>query len=194
MKLIFEVPYTSYEVLVITDEWGIVGVAYDPLSTSPPTTWLSGCELCLVGNRHVPLKVRRVIRCLASLRPTLAYGYTVNLFTGKKPTHSIKAKKHSLNNEYGANRDEWVLTVQNKKNKSIPSLVVAGQSRAFTVDKGKPRDYRAPVLLRSLRLLLSAREASEQKVQAILRGLTSLDSPPKRHSHDAELVHRSGCS
>jgi hypothetical protein len=176
-KLVFTVPYTSYEILVMVGET-IAGVAYDPLSTSPPRTWIAGCERCDSGDRRVPLKVRRAVRCLSTLKPPVSGGYTVKVCTGKKATHSIKARRHQR---------DWVLTARDLRDKTLPDLKVTGHGGTYTSTGGKPRDYRAPVLLRTLRLLLTAREASEQEVEAILQGLES-EPTPHRHSHDAELV------
>jgi hypothetical protein len=86
LKLVFAVPYTSYEILLVAGEGRVAGVAYEPLSTSPPRTWLSGCGRCLLGDRRSPLKVRRAVRCLATLRPA-STGYDVRVSTGRKTTH-----------------------------------------------------------------------------------------------------------
>jgi hypothetical protein len=176
MILIFTVPYAGHEVLAISGEERVAGVAYDPLSTSPPTTWLGDCARCLLGSRRVPLKVRRAVKCLATLKPT-STGYSFRVSTGKKTTHVVRAKKV---------REEWVLTVRSRRNKTLTPLVVTLQNGATKTSGGKPRDYRSPVLLRTLRLLLSAREASENEIEAVLRGLPG-DSAG-RHSHDAELT------
>jgi hypothetical protein len=186
-KFVFTVPYTGYEVLTIAREDNVAGIAYDPRSTSPPTTWLGNCGLCLLGSRRVPLKVRRAVQCLATLKPTSTGGYTIKVSVGKKRTHAVRAQEHL---------GKWILTIRSLVRKSQKPLKVTGRDGAITSTKGRPRDYRAPVLQCCVRLLLSAREASEQEVQSILRGLPAdhppkrheHDAPPKRHEHDAELT------
>jgi hypothetical protein len=181
VRLAFAVPYTGHEILVIVGERRVAGVAYDPLSTSPPATWLAGCELCVPGDRRVPLKVRRAVRCLATLRPTRSGGYSVNVSTGKKRTHSVAAKKHA---------GDWVLTVRDLRNVTIEPIKFTGRDGTVTSSEGSPRDYRAPVLLRTVRMLLTAREVPEQEVQAVMRGLPA--PTPRRHSHDTELIQITG--
>jgi hypothetical protein len=181
-RLVFTVPYMSYEILVFAGGERNSGITYDPLSTSPPKIWLAGCELCDRGDRRVPLKVRRAVRCLSTLKPTVSGGYAVKVCTGKKATHSIKARRHQR---------DWILAIRDLCDKTLPDLKVTGHNGTYTSTSGKPRDYRAPVLLRTLRLLLTAREASGQEVEAILRGLEK-EPVPHRHSHEAEMIQLVG--
>jgi hypothetical protein len=176
MRLVFTIPYTSYEILVFAKGERNTVITYDPLSTTPPKIWLAGCERCARGDRRVPLKVRRAVRCLATLKPTVNGGYTVKVCTGKKDTHSVKAQRSPR---------DWILTVRDLRDKPLPDLQVTGRAGTYTSTRGKPRDYRAPVLLRTLRMLLSAREASEQEVRAVLQGLAP--GEPQRHAHDDEV-------
>ena len=180
MKLVFTVPYTSYEILTIVRGKEVAGITYEPLSTRPPKTWLGDCGSCLTGSRRVPLKVRRAVRCLATLRPS-GTGYDVRVATGRKTTHVVRARKI---------RDEWILTVRSRRDKTLPPLKVTGRDGAGSPAEGKPRDYRAPVLLRTLRMLLTARETTEQEVEAVLLGLGG-DSA-HGHSHDGEATHLAG--
>jgi hypothetical protein len=181
-KLVFAVPYTSYEILVFVKGKKVAGISYDPLSTSPPRTWLAECERCCLGDRRVPLKVRRAVRCLSTLKPAVNGEYTVKVCTGKKATHAVKARRHQR---------DWTLTARDLRDKTLPDLKVAGHGGTYTSTSGKPRDYRAPVLLRTLRLLLTAREVSEQEIEAILRGLEK-EPVPHRHSHEAEMIQLVG--
>jgi hypothetical protein len=180
VRLVFTVPYAGHEILVVASGGRVAGVAYDPLSTSPPWTWLSGCGRCLPGSRRVPLKVRRAVRCLATLKPA-STGYDVRVATGRKTTHVVRARRV---------RGEWVLTARSRRDETIPPLKISGRGGAATPTEGRPRDYRAPVLERTLRMLLTAREVTEQEVEAVLRGLPG-DST-ERHSHDGEVTCLAG--
>lgn len=179
-RLVFTVPYAGREILAIVSEGRVAGVTYDPLSTSAPTTWVAGCERCLtLRDRRVPLKVRRAVRCLSTLRLTTK-GFTARVVTGTEYTHVVRARRH---------QGEWVLSVRCRGNETLAPLEVTGSDSRVT--GGRPRDYRSPVLRLTLRVLLSAREPSEREVQAILSGLPG-EAPPRRHSHDAELVRLTG--
>jgi hypothetical protein len=176
-RLIFTVPYAGHDVLVIASGGRVAGIAYDPLSTSPPTTWLSDCERCLLGDRHVPLKVRRAVRCLTTLRRS-GTGFSVRVYTGKKCSHVVRARRHLGN---------WVLTVQSRRDESLDPLVIDVQGGVARATSGRPRDYRSPVLLRTLRMLLTAREASDREMKAVLQGLPR-ECQPRRHDHDDYLL------
>lgn len=176
MRLSFTVPYTKYEVTVLAEEGRTMGLAYDPLSTNPPTTWTSRCRECSEGSRRTSLKVRRAVRCLSTLEPRTSGGYYVKVSTGRKTSHTISASLRA-----GA----WTLTVRNRGKKIVP-LVLTGSGGSHNILRGQPRLYRAPVLLRTLRMLLTAREPSVREVESVLRGLVDLDH--KRHSHDVELL------
>jgi hypothetical protein len=177
VSLVFTVPYAGYEILVFAGEGKVAGVAYDPLSTSPPTTWVGGCGKCLLGSRRVPLKVRRSVRCLSTLRKTKT-GFSVRVCTGWDFSHVVSARKL---------QGEWTLTIRSKRDESLTPLVLTVQGGVTKTTGGRPRDYRGPVLRLALRLLMSAREASDREVRAVLLGLPR-ESQPRRHEHDDHLV------
>jgi hypothetical protein len=180
VRLVFTVPYAGHEILVFAGEGRVAGIAYDPLSTSPPTTWLGTCSRCLLSDRRVPMKVRRAVRCLATLRRSRT-GFTVRVCTGSDFSHVVSARRL---------QGEWVLTVRSKRDESLAPLVLTVQGGVVKTASGRPRDYRGPVLRLTLRLLMSARETSDREVQAVLQGLPGDSS--QRHSHDSKLAHLAG--
>jgi hypothetical protein len=122
--------------------------------------------------------VRRAVHCLSTLRPTKSGGYSARVVTGEKTTHVVHATR---------NGSEWSLMVRDQRDKSLAPLRVKGSGGAVSATEGRPRDYRAPVLVRSIHMLLTAREASEAEVEAILRGLPEKRSSPRKHSHDDDV-------
>ena len=182
MRLTFRVPYTGHEVLVLAGGKRVAGLAYDPLSTDTPVAWLGGCEHCLRGDRRVPLKVRRAVRCLATLRPTASGGYSVKVSTGQRATHAVEASREA---------GSWLLTARRLGGEALAPLAVCDVGGAFTVLSGDPQGHRSPVLLRTLRMLLAAKDTSEREVEAALRGLGGA-TPARWHSHGDEVRELAG--
>ena len=143
---------------------------------------MARCPLCLAGDQHLPLKVRRAVRCLATIKTARSGGYVARLYTGSKPTHAVGAKREG---------DEWIVTVRRLRDARAVPLTISGRD-SFKIVSGKAYDYRGYVVKRSLRMFVSAREVSDREVQAVLAGLPGDGSVSERHSHDAEVTTLTG--
>jgi len=159
--LIFTVPYTDIEILALMGDGGMRGIIYRPHKLTKPVPWLSTCPHCQRGEqRECPIKVRRSIQALCSIKPERPDGYRFTL-----PNHyHLYTRKNTRG---------WVIGV--KKPRSTMTLwarALAGEDESF---EGSIRDFRSPMLLRTLKLFFSAREPNEREIRACLRPLRDHD-------------------
>lgn len=159
--LIFTVPYTDIEILAIIEDNRMRGVIYRPHKLAKPIPWLSTCAHCRKGKQKgCAIKVRRAIQTLCSIAPERPDAYKFTL-----PNH------HQLYTRRDARG--WVMRA--RKPRSTTALwarKLAGEDESF---EGPIRDFRSPMLLRTLKLFFSAREPDEMEIQACLQPLLGQD-------------------
>ena len=175
-NLIFKVPYTGIEILAIIEDDKMRGVIYLPNKLAKPIPWLSTCPHCRKGKQKgCPIKVKRAVQTLCSIKPE----HPIE----KQPQLSSQDKKckdayiFTLPNHYQLyvrrNTKEWMMRVRNPK--STTTLWVrrlADKNESF---EGPIRDFRSPMLLRTLKLFFSAREPNENEIQTCLQPLQNQD-------------------
>lgn len=166
MRLIFTVPYTCHEILTNVEEKQACGIAYDPLSTTAPVSWASNylnyrhrtCYPCETTNGvtmtylKLPLKTRRAVRILCTAR-LVKSGYKVRVMTGAKTTHTAIARRDPTGKH-------WTIIVKKLKG---PTLTIDDSARTISPG-GSNRDFESPVLVRTIRMLASARDATDADV------------------------------
>jgi hypothetical protein len=178
-KMIFSVPYTDIKILTIIDEQGMRGAIYNPYKLTMPIPWLDKCPHCRMGEQEdISLKIRKLIQVLCTAKPDGPDGYGFTL-----------PNKYKI----GTRRDSKGWGVRVKKPRSSSSLYVV------KLDGTKPtglqesaRDFRSPVLLRTLKLLFSAKEATESEVQAVLlpmRKQPLSDLPIEQQTPCRQAIH-----
>ena len=153
--LIFSVPYSDVKILTIIDGGRMKGAIYNPYKLTKPMPWLDRCPHCREGRqKSLPLKIRKLVQVLCSVRPDGPDGYGFTL-----PNHyRIGTRKTPKG---------WGIRV--RKPKSGSSLYVIKMDGAEPVGlQESAREFRSPILLRTLKLLFSAKETTEKEIQAIL--------------------------
>ena len=154
-SLVFSVPFTDIKILSVIDGDGMRGAIYDPRKLSRPIPWLGKCPHCRDGEQEgLPLKIRKLIQVLCTAKPEGPDGYGLTL-----------PNKYKV----GARRDSrgWGVRVRKPRSRSSLHMVKLDGAEPTGIQESA-RDFRSPVLLRTLKMLFSAREATEDEVQAIL--------------------------
>ena len=133
--------------------------------------WLDSCPHCREGlQKGLPIKIRRAIQVLCTIQPDGPDGY-----------------RFTLPNRYriGARMTEsgWGLRIRKPANGATLHVVKMDGQEPIGLQESA-RDFRSPILLRTMKLLFSAQVASENDVQAILlplrkQDLTSLPKPQR---------------
>ena len=160
--MVFSVPYTNVKILAIIDGDRMRGAIYNPYQLTKPRPWMDRCPHCKEGQqRGIPVKIRRAIQVLCTIQPDGPDGY-----------------KFTLPNRYriGARRTEkgWGIRIRKPANGATLHVVkMEGQEPVGLQESA--REFRSPILLRTLRMLFSAMVPSEKDVQAILLPLRNQD-------------------
>ena len=154
-ELIFSAPYTDIKILAIVDEDGMRGAIYNPYKLAKPMPWLDSCPHCQEGEQEtVPLKIRTLIQFLCSNRPDGPDGY-----------------KFTLPNRYriGARLTPkgWGIRIRKPGNGATLHVVKMEGEEPIGLQESA-REFRSPILLRTLKALFSARKATEEEVRAVL--------------------------
>ena len=154
-ELIFSAPYTDIKILAIVDEDGMRGAIYNPYKLAKPMPWLDSCPHCQEGEQEtVPLKIRKLIQFLCSNRPDGPDGY-----------------KFTLPNRYriGARLTPkgWGIRIRKPGNGATLHVVKMEGEEPIGLQESA-REFRSPILLRTLKALFSARKATEEEVRAVL--------------------------
>jgi hypothetical protein len=165
--LIFSVPYTDLEILALLKDDKMMGVIFNPQVLSKPLPWLSTCPHCrrekqqkYPTDEKCRIKARRAIQTLCTIKPERPDGYRFTL-----PNH------HQLHTRRNAR--DWVMGVRKPGSRSTLWVKkLAGEEPIF---EGPVREFRSPVLLRTLRLFFSAREPGENEIQTSLLPLLKQD-------------------
>ena len=170
-SLIFSVPHTDIKILALIDKDGMRGAIYNPCLLTIPQPWLDRCPHCREGRqRRIPLKIRKLVQALCSNKPDQPDGY-----------------KFTLPNRYriGARLTPkgWGIKIRKPGNGATLHVVKLGGEEPIGLQESA-REFRSPVLLRTLEMLFSARKASEAEVRAILLPMQnqelSILSPSRR--------------
>jgi len=168
--LIFSVPCTDVKILAIMERNGMRGAIYNPYKLADPVTWLSSCPHCRAGKqKKIPVKIRRAIQFLCSIKPDGPDGYKFTL-----PNRYILK---TWQTSWG-----WEIRVRKPGNGDILHMSKPPGSEPIEL-RESPRGFRSPMLLRTLRMLFSARKADGKEVEAIMLPLKKKaalsNKPPK---------------
>ena len=167
-ELIFSVPCTDIKILAIIDEGGMRGAIYNPYRITKPMPWLDRCPHCKRGEqKHVPLKIRKLIQVLCSNKPDGPDGYRFTLPNKYRLGARLTPKG-------------WGIRIRKPGNGATLHVVKLGENEPIGLQESPRefrslREFRSPILLRTLRMLFSAKKASESEVQAILRPFQEQD-------------------
>ena len=163
--LIFSVPYTDIKILALVDRDGMRGAIYNPGLLTMPVPWLDRCPHCREGRqKRVPLKIRKLVQVLCSNRPDGPDGYRFTL-----PNHyRIVARRLP---------DGWWIKIRKPGNGASLQVVKLKGKEPIELQESA-REFRSPILLRTLKMLFSAREASEKETRAILLPLREANHSP----------------
>ena len=168
--LIFSVPYTDIKILSLIDEDEMRGMIYNPYLLTKPMPWTSNCPHCREGKQKgIPVKIRRAIQILCTIQPDGPDGY-----------------RFTLPNRYriGTRLTERGWEIRILKTKRGATLYVVKLEGKDPVGlQASAREFRSPLLLRTLKMFFSAEKPGENEVQAILSPLHKMEInslPPSR--------------
>ena len=154
-ELIFSAPYTDIKILAIVDEDGMRGAIYNPYKLAKPMPWLDSCPHCQEGEQEtVPLKIRKLIQFLCSNRPDGPDGYKFTL-----PNHYRIGARLTPKG--------WGIRIRKPGNGATLHVVKMEGEEPIGLQESA-REFRSPILLRTLKALFSARKATEEEVRAVL--------------------------
>ena len=165
--MVFSVPYTNVKILAIIDEGRMRGAIYNPYRLTKPMPWMDRCPHCREGKQKgIPVKIRRAIQILCTIHPDGPDGY-----------------RFVLPNRYriGARRTEkgWGIRIRKPANGATLHVVKLEGQEPIGLQESA-REFRSPMLLRTLRMLFSAVKPNERDVKAILTPIRnqSIDELP----------------
>jgi hypothetical protein len=166
--MVFSVPYTNVKILAIIDEGRMRGAIYNPYRLTKPMPWMDRCPHCREGKQKgIPVKIRRAIQILCTIHPDGPDGY-----------------RFVLPNRYriGARRTEkgWGIRIRKPANGATLHVVKLEGQEPIGLQESA-REFRSPMLLRTLRMLFSAVEPSEKDVEAILLPLKQIYIATPQH-------------
>ena len=160
--LIFSVPYTDIKLLALVDRNGMRGAIYNPGLLTMPVPWLDRCPHCREGKqKRIPLKIRKLVQVLCSNRPDGPDGYRFAL-----PNHYRIGTRLTPKG--------WGIRIRKPENGDTQHVIKLKGKEPMEL-RGSAREFRSPVLLRTLKMLFSAREPSENEIQAILSPLRTIE-------------------
>lgn len=155
-------PYSGREVLAIErsvegEKRSLVGVAYDPRSTTSPIPWSGDCPHCLAGRQlNLTIHEKREIKLLLSQKK-IGFGTRYDVPTNGK-TLSLLCWRE---------RRAWRAKAWGKKG-TLEASRLPGEKIAYV---GELRTYQSPVLRRCISFLSSAKAANLGQVWACIRPL-----------------------
>jgi hypothetical protein len=167
---IYADPFSGFEVLAIRTRRGMMGVAYDPRSTTLPVPWTSDCPHCQRGRqRGLSAQLRREIQFLLSEAPHLRR---------KRALHYVvPPASRPLSVTYWRTRQaQHVMAVRHDHRSPLGITCRPGSPLAYDGDR---RSFQRPILHRCLRFLLSGRPALPAEVSACLGTLAAAQSIPR---------------
>jgi hypothetical protein len=168
-ELIFSVPHTDIKILALIDKDGMRGAIYNPCLLTIPQPWLDRCPHCREGRqKRIPLKIRKLVQALCSNKPDKPDGYRFTL----PNRYRIVTRRTPKG---------WGIRIQKPGNGATLHVVKLEGEEPIGLQESA-REFRSPVLLRTLKMLCSAKEARETEIQAILQ-------PMQTPSH--EVIPRS---
>lgn len=153
--VVFTVPYSNFEILLLTDPSGIrLGIVYHPMKMDDPITWHSVCPHCLRGKQtDLDIAVKRAIQVLVS----------------RKITDNVEEYLVPTNGQCCSVTVERVDKVMKLK------ILVEGQLPIEAIwDRGKLKSdhkhlvLRSKILDRSLRLIASSKEPNLRAIKSTL--------------------------
>ena len=168
--LIFSVPHTDIKILALIDKDRMRGAIYNPCLLTKPMPWLDRCPHCREGRqKRIPLKIRKLVQVLCSNKPDKPDGYRFTLPNRYRIGARLTPKG-------------WGIRIRKPGNGATLHVVKMGGEEPIGLQESA-REFRSPVLLRTLKMLFSARKANEAEVRAILLPMQSQDLaalPPSR--------------
>jgi hypothetical protein len=170
--LIFSVPYSNIKILALIDKDGMRGAIYNPYLLTAPLPWLDRCHHCREGRqKHVPLKIRKLVQVLCSNKPDKPDGYRFTL-----PNRYRIGARLTLKG--------WAIRIRKPGNGATLHVVKLEGEEPIGLQESA-REFRSPILLRTLKMLFSARRSNEAEVRAIMLPMQNQDLailPPSRRT------------
>jgi hypothetical protein len=174
--LIFSMPHSNIKILTLINKDRMKGAVYNPYMLTKPIPWSSKCPHCKKGQqKEMPLKIRRAIQILCSNEPDGPSSYKFTL------PRNCQIWIHFTSRG-------WRTMVRKIGDKGSPCAVKLSGTEPMGFQESTPKS-RSPILLRTLEMLFSAREADETEIQAILLPLKKQEytSLPRSRRTDCQL-------
>jgi hypothetical protein len=154
-SMIFSVPHSDIKILALVDRDGMRGAIYNPWLMAEPMPWLDKCPHCREGKqKRIPLKIRKLVQVLCSNKPDRPDGYRFTL-----PNHyRIRTRLTPKG---------WAIRIRKPENGTTLHMVKLTGKEPIGLQESA-REFRSPILLRTLKMFFSARETNEKEIQAIL--------------------------
>lgn len=174
-------PYSGQEFLVLPTPSGeLVGMTYDPRSSSTPVAWRSSCDHCRSGRSHLlAIHSKREIQLLCSRRSLngcLHYVAPANT----TPLDLVLTETSGLRT-----------IVVTSLSETVPDHVLTARARPpwrHIEYEGDRRRFQSPILLRSLKFILSARTPTEREICACLSPLLVPQPAPRGRSNPCKKI------
>jgi hypothetical protein len=176
--IVFSVPYTDIKILALIDDDSMRGAIYNPYRLTKPMPWMSKCPHCREGQqRGIPVKIRRAIQVLCTIRPDGPDGYGFTL-----------PNRYRL----GARMTErgWGIRIRKPGNGATLHVVKLEGQEPIGLQESA-REFRSPILLRTLKMLFSAVNPNKKDVEAILTPILnqSIDNLPPSQKFPCKRTH-----
>jgi hypothetical protein len=153
--VVFTVPYSDFEILLLTDPSGTrLGIVYHPMKMDDPITWHSQCPHCLRGKQSdLDIAVKRAIQVLVSRK-----------ITGDTEEYLVPTNGQCCS----------VSVKRIDKGMKLKILTDGQESIDATWDRGKLKSdhkhllLRSKILDRSMRLIASSKEPNMRSIKSSL--------------------------
>ena len=170
--MIFSVPHSDIKILALVDRDEMRGAIYNPDLLTMPVPWLDRCPHCREGRqKRVPLKIRKLVQVLCSNKPDKPDGYRFTL-----PNRYRIGARLTLKG--------WAIRIRKPGNGATLHVVKLEGEEPIGLQESA-REFRSPILLRTLKMLFSARRSNEAEVRAIMLPMQNQDLailPPSRRT------------
>jgi hypothetical protein len=160
-------PYSGQEFLLLETPTGeVVGVTYDPRKPAEPVAWRSSCPHCRSGKTHLlTIHAKREIQLLVSRRSTADSSHYV-VPTNTTPLDLVVTETPEQRTIVVSSPDHVLVVKARPPWKSLEY-------------EGDRRQFQAPILHRSVKLLMSARPTPPQEVCSCLSSLLAPRPSPR---------------
>jgi hypothetical protein len=157
--ILYKDAYSGYEIVLLEHRGSLLGVTYDPKQARDPVPWHSDCHHCTSGLQHdLSIHVKRALQMVRTRRSN-----------GQRCSYVIPTNTRPHFVVYWV--DQNGVRHANVKCDDSKVLEISAEPLGEMVYQGNRREFQAPILHRSLKLLFTSRDASVPDVLAATRPL-----------------------